>query len=169
MVLGIAPQDIVAQKQLERFSADDIDAQAPEKASLSVRGTEKGAGLGTRAAGAGQGRPARDGRKGFAFIGSQHHPEIGGQYWYVDLLLYHRRLRCHVAVDLKIGAFQPEHAGTMNFYPAALGDGERQLGDGTSIGLILRRERNRVVVDLAEALPSAGATRGVGRPLATRC
>jgi hypothetical protein len=87
--------------------------------------------------------------KGFAFIGSQHHLEIGGQDWYVDLLFYHRRLRCLVAVDLKIGAFQPEHAGKMNFYLAALDDRECQPGDGPSIGLILCRERNRVVVEYA--------------------
>ena len=62
--------------------------------------------------------------KGFAFVGSQHHLEIGGQDWYVDLLFYHRRLRCLVAVDLKIGAFQPEHAGKMNFYLAALDGAE---------------------------------------------
>ena len=87
--------------------------------------------------------------KGFAFVGSQHHLEIGGQDWYVDLLFYHRRLRCLVAVDLKIGAFQPEHAGKMNFYLAALDDTERQPGDGPSIGLILCRDRKRVVVEYA--------------------
>jgi predicted nuclease of restriction endonuclease-like (RecB) superfamily len=87
--------------------------------------------------------------KGFAFIGSQHHVEIGGQDRYVDLLFYHRRLRCLVAVDLKIGAFQPEHAGKMNFYLAALDDRERQPGDNPSIGLILCRDRNRVVVEYA--------------------
>jgi predicted nuclease of restriction endonuclease-like (RecB) superfamily len=87
--------------------------------------------------------------KGFAFVGSQHHLEIGGQDWYGDLLFYHRRLRCLVAVDLKIGAFQPEHAGKMNFYLAAGDDTERQPGDGPSIGLILCRERNRVVVEYA--------------------
>jgi len=48
-----------------------------------------------------------------------------------------------------IGAFQPEHAGKMNFYLAALDDTERQPGDGPSIGLILCRERNRVVVEYA--------------------
>jgi predicted nuclease of restriction endonuclease-like (RecB) superfamily len=87
--------------------------------------------------------------KGFAFVGSQHHLEVGGQDWYVDLLFYHRRLRCLVAVDLKIGAFQPEHAGKMNFYLAALDDTERLAGDSPSIGLILCRERNRVVVEYA--------------------
>jgi predicted nuclease of restriction endonuclease-like (RecB) superfamily len=87
--------------------------------------------------------------KGFAFIGSQHHLEIGGQDWYVDLLFYHRRLRCLVAVDLKIGAFQPEHAGKMNFYLAALDDRDREQDDNPSIGLILCRERNRIVVEYA--------------------
>lgn len=87
--------------------------------------------------------------KGFAFLGSQHHLEVSGQDWYVDLLFYHRRLRCLVAVDLKIGAFRPEHAGKMNFYLAALDDANRDPGDNPSIGLILCRERNRIIVEYA--------------------
>ena len=97
--------------------------------------------------------------KGFAFLGSQHHLEVGGQDWYVDLLFYHRRLRCLIAVDLKVGPFRPEHAGKMNFYLAALDDRERQPGDTSSIGLILCRERNRVVVEYA--LRSVGSPIGV--------
>ena len=87
--------------------------------------------------------------KGFAFIGSQHHLEVGGQDFYVDLLFYHRRLRCLVAVDLKTGAFRPEHAGKMNFYLAALDEAERHGDDNPSIGLILCRERNRIVAEYA--------------------
>ena len=87
--------------------------------------------------------------KGFAFVGSQHHLEVGGQDWCVDLLFHHRRLRCLVAVDLKMGAFQPEHAGKMNFYLAALDDQARESGENASVGLILCRERNRVVVGCA--------------------
>lgn len=87
--------------------------------------------------------------KGFAFVGSQHRLEVGGQDWYVDLLFYHRRLRCLVAVELKAGAFQPEHAGKMNFYLAALDDQAREPGENPSLGLILCRERNRVVVEYA--------------------
>ena len=87
--------------------------------------------------------------KGFSFIGSQHRLEIGGQEFYVDLLFYHRRLRCLVAVDLKTGPFQPEHAGKMNFYLAALDDLDREPGDNPSIGLILCREHNRIVVEYA--------------------
>jgi predicted nuclease of restriction endonuclease-like (RecB) superfamily len=95
--------------------------------------------------------------KGFSFIGSQHHLEVGGQDFYVDLLFYHRKLRCLVAVDLKTGPFQPEHAGKMNFYLAALDDRDREPGDNPSIGLILCRERNRVVVEYA--------LRGVDTPI----
>ncbi len=51
-----------------------------------------------------------------ALIGNQYHLEVGGQDFYLDLLFYHFRLRCFVVIDLKIGAFQPEDAGKMNFY-----------------------------------------------------
>ena len=58
---------------------------------------------------------------GFAFIGSQYHLEVGGQDFYLDLLFYHFRLRCFVTIDLKVGEFQPEYAGKMNFYLSAFG------------------------------------------------
>jgi len=99
--------------------------------------------------------------KGFSFVGSQHHLEVGGQDFYVDLLFYHRRLRCLVAVDLKLGPFQPEHAGKMNFYLAALDDRDREPGDNPSIGLILCREHNRLVVEYA--LRHVDAPIGVAR------
>src|SRR3984885_8546234 len=99
--------------------------------------------------------------KGFAFIANQHHLSIGDQDFYVDLLFYHRKLRCLVAVDLKIGPFVPEHAGKMNFYLAALDDHDREPGDNPSIGLILCRDRNRVVVEYA--LRGVDAPIGVAR------
>jgi predicted nuclease of restriction endonuclease-like (RecB) superfamily len=86
---------------------------------------------------------------GFAFVGNQHHLEVGGSDFYIDLLFYHLRLRCFVAIDLKTEAFQPEHAGKMNFYLAALDDLLRHASDGPSIGLILCKERNEVVVEYA--------------------
>lgn len=79
----------------------------------------------------------------------QHCLEVGGQDFYVDLLFCHRRLRCLIAVDLKMEPFQPEHAGKMNFWLAALDDRDREPGDGPSIGLILCREHNRLVVEYA--------------------
>lgn len=99
--------------------------------------------------------------KGFSFVGSQHRLEVGGQDFYVDLLFCHRRLRCLIAVDLKMGPFQPEHAGKMNFYLAVLNDRDREPGENPSIGLILCREHNRVVVEYA--LRHVDAPIGVAR------
>jgi predicted nuclease of restriction endonuclease-like (RecB) superfamily len=87
--------------------------------------------------------------KGFAFVGSQYHLEIGGQDYFLDLLFYHLRLRCYVAIDLKIEEFKPEFAGKMNFYLSAMDDLLRQSEDQPSLGLILCKERNRLIVEYA--------------------
>jgi predicted nuclease of restriction endonuclease-like (RecB) superfamily len=86
---------------------------------------------------------------GFAFVGSQYHLEVGGQDFYLDLLFYHLQLRCYVVLDLKIGEFQPEHAGKMNFYLAAVDDLLRHGDDQPSIGIILCKSRNRLVAEYA--------------------
>ncbi|HSN78056.1 MAG TPA: PDDEXK nuclease domain-containing protein [Anaerolineae bacterium] len=86
---------------------------------------------------------------GFAFVGNQYHLEVGGQDFYLDLLFYHFRLRCFVVIDLKIGAFQPEDAGKMNFYLSAVDDLLGGEQDQPAIGLILCREKNRVIVEYA--------------------
>lgn len=84
---------------------------------------------------------------GFAFIGRQARLVVGGEEFFMDLLFYHYRLRCFVVVELKAGAFRPEHAGKMNFYLAAVDDLLRQAEDRPSIGMILCRSKNRVVVE----------------------
>jgi predicted nuclease of restriction endonuclease-like (RecB) superfamily len=84
---------------------------------------------------------------GFAFVGSQYHLEVGGQDFYLDLLFYHLKLRCFVVIDLKVEEFKPEFVGKMNFYLSAADDHLRHPGDQPSIGLILCRERNRVIVE----------------------
>lgn len=86
---------------------------------------------------------------GFAFVGSQYRLQVGGQDYHLDLLFYHIRLKCYVAVELKVGSFKPEYAGKMNFYLSALDDRLRQEGNGPSIGLVLCKERNRVVAEYA--------------------
>jgi predicted nuclease of restriction endonuclease-like (RecB) superfamily len=53
---------------------------------------------------------------GFAFVGSQYRLQAGDEEFSIDLLFYHLRLRAYVVIDLKMGAFQPEFAGKMNFY-----------------------------------------------------
>ena len=87
--------------------------------------------------------------KGFAFVGSQYHLEIGGHDYYLDLLFYHLRLRCFVVIELKIEEFKPEFAGKMNFYLSAVDDLLRHPEDGPSIGIILCQGRNEVVVEYA--------------------
>ena len=85
----------------------------------------------------------------FAFLGSQYRLEIGNQEFFIDLLLYHRRLRCLVAVDLKVGAFQPEHVGKMQFYLAVLNDTVRLEDENPSIGIILCKSKDKTIVEYA--------------------
>jgi predicted nuclease of restriction endonuclease-like (RecB) superfamily len=85
----------------------------------------------------------------FAFIGSQFCLEVEGETFFVDLLLFHRRLRCLVAVELKIGKFEPGFIGKMQFYLAALDRQVRENGENPSIGIILCKEKNRTVVEYA--------------------
>ncbi|HEX8465544.1 MAG TPA: PDDEXK nuclease domain-containing protein [Abditibacterium sp.] len=87
--------------------------------------------------------------QGFAFMGSQHHLEVGGQDFYVDLLFYHHRLRCLVAIDLKIEDFAPSFVGQLGFYLAVLDDKVKHPQDGPTIGLLLCKNRNHIVVEYA--------------------
>jgi predicted nuclease of restriction endonuclease-like (RecB) superfamily len=87
--------------------------------------------------------------KGFAFVGSQYHLEVGDQDYYLDLLFYHLRLRCFVVVELKIEEFKPEFAGKMNFYLSAVDDQLRHKSDAPSIGIILCKGKNEVIVEYA--------------------
>ena len=84
---------------------------------------------------------------GFAFVGSQYPLEVGGQDFYLDLLFYHLRLRCFVVIDLKVSEFQPEFAGKMNFYLSAVDDLLRHPDDQPSIGIILCKTKNKVIVE----------------------
>jgi predicted nuclease of restriction endonuclease-like (RecB) superfamily len=87
--------------------------------------------------------------KGFALVGQQYHLDVGGEDYYIDLLFYHLHLRCYVVIDLKVVPFKPEFAGKMNFYLSAVDDRMRHRADQPSIGLILCKERNRLVVEYA--------------------
>ena len=86
---------------------------------------------------------------GFAFVGNQFRLDVGGDEFFIDILFYHLRLRCYVVVELKTGAFKPEYAGKLNFYLTAVDEQVRHADDAPSIGLLLCRERNRLVVEYA--------------------
>lgn len=86
---------------------------------------------------------------GFAFVGRQVHLEVGGEDFFLDLLFYHLKLRCYVVIELKAGAFKPEHTGQLGFYLSAV-DGEMKSEyDNPTIGLLLCRSKNKVVAEYA--------------------
>jgi len=85
----------------------------------------------------------------FAFVGSQYRLEVDGREFFIDLLLFHRRLRCLVAIELKVGEFQPEFVGKMQFYLTALDRQVREKGENPSIGIILCKEKHRTIVEYA--------------------
>lgn len=86
---------------------------------------------------------------GFCYIGNQHRLRLGNNEYYVDLLFYHRVLKCLVAIDLKTGRFRPEYAGKMDFYLDLLNETERASDDKPSIGIILCAERDRLEVEFS--------------------
>src|SRR4030066_371048 len=85
----------------------------------------------------------------FTFVGNQYRLEIEGQEFFIDLLLYHRQLRCLVAIELKVGAFRPEYAGKMQFYLSALNDRAKLPDENPSIGIILCKEKSHTIVEYA--------------------
>jgi predicted nuclease of restriction endonuclease-like (RecB) superfamily len=86
---------------------------------------------------------------GFCFVGRQYRLALGKKEYFVDLLFYHRFLKALVAFDLKIGEFEPEHAGKMDFYLNLLNEKERGPDDRPSIGIILCAEKDDVEVEFA--------------------
>lgn len=86
---------------------------------------------------------------GFAFVGRRVHLEVGGDDFYLDLLFYHLRLRRYVVLELKARAFQPGDVGQINLYRAAVDDLLRHPDDQPTIGLLLCRGKNKLVVEYA--------------------
>ena len=83
----------------------------------------------------------------FSFLGNQYHLNVADDDYYIDLLLFHRRLRCLIAIDLKIGEFKPEYAGKMQFYLTALDEMKKLADENPSIGIIICKSKNRTRVE----------------------
>lgn len=83
----------------------------------------------------------------FAFVGSQYRLEVSGTEYFIDLLLYHRKLKCLVAIELKVGKFIPEYVGKMQFYLSALDDLDKEENENPSIGIIICKSKNRTIVE----------------------
>lgn len=85
----------------------------------------------------------------FTFMGNQYRLTVDEEDLFVDLLFYHRRLRCLVAVELKSGKFKGSYAGQLNTYLSALDDLVRHPDENPSIGLILCKEKSDKMVEYA--------------------
>ena len=83
----------------------------------------------------------------FTFVGNQYKLNVEGNEYKIDLLLFHRRLQCLVAIDLKIGEFAPEHKGKMEFYLAVLNDTVKLPHENPAIGIIICKSKKRTVVE----------------------
>ena len=94
---------------------------------------------------------------GFAFLGNQYRVKANKKEYFIDLLFYHRRLKCLVAVELKAVAFQPEFAGKMNFYLNLLDTYVKEKDEHPSIGIILCANRDKFEVEFA--------LRGIDKPV----
>jgi hypothetical protein len=89
--------------------------------------------------------------RGFSFVGSQVPVTVtvDEQTFYIDLLFYHVRLHRYFVFELKVGAFQPEHAGKLGFYLAAVNRTMRTPIEGPSIGVLLCESRSGPMVEFA--------------------
>ncbi len=85
----------------------------------------------------------------FCFVGSEFPLQVGGRDFALDLLFFHRGLKCLVAVELKVERFEPEHLGKLNFYLEALDRDVRKAHENPSIGLLLCASKDAEVVEYA--------------------
>ena len=86
---------------------------------------------------------------GFCFVGRQYRLAVGQKEYFIDLLFYHRFLKALVAIELKVGSFEPEYAGKMDFYLNLLNAKEKAPDDNPSIGIILCAEKDDMVVEFS--------------------
>jgi predicted nuclease of restriction endonuclease-like (RecB) superfamily len=86
---------------------------------------------------------------GFAYVGKQVHIEVGGDDFFIDLLFYHLKLRCYIVIELKMGDFKPEHLGQLGFYLTAVDKQIKNDHDSASIGLLLCKNKNKIVAEYA--------------------
>lgn len=87
--------------------------------------------------------------KGFAFIGQQYKLTIGNRHYYIDLVFYHRILKCFVLIDLKTNAVKHKDIGQMNMYLGYFAKEENSIDDNPPIGIILSRSKDELLVEYA--------------------
>ncbi len=85
----------------------------------------------------------------FSFMGNQYRLEVDGKEFFIDLLLYNRRLQSMIAIELKIGEFQPEYKGKMDFYLNVLNETVKLPHENPAIGIIICKSKSRMIVEYA--------------------
>jgi predicted nuclease of restriction endonuclease-like (RecB) superfamily len=85
----------------------------------------------------------------YTFVGNQYKLDLDGKEYFIDLLLYHRKLKSLIAIELKATEFKPEFAGKMQFYLSVLDDKVKLEDENPSIGIIVCKSKNRTVVEYA--------------------
>lgn len=85
----------------------------------------------------------------FSFVGNQYRIEVDGKEYFIDLLLYNRRLQAMIAIELKIGEFQPEYKGKIEFYLNVLNDTVKLPHENPAIGIIICKSKSRMIVEYA--------------------
>ena len=87
--------------------------------------------------------------KDFTFVGNEYKVKVGNEDYYIDLLFYHRDLKCLVAFELKIDKFKPEYISKMDFYLEALDREYKKKDENPSVGVILCATKDEEVVEYA--------------------
>jgi uncharacterized protein (DUF433 family) len=82
----------------------------------------------------------------FTFTNTQYYVQANEEIFFVDLLLYHRQLKCLIAIDLKIGEFVPEYLNTIQLYLPALDDVSRLPDENSSIGILVCQSKDKTIV-----------------------
>lgn len=95
--------------------------------------------------------------RGFSFVGRQYHLTVDGDDYYIDILMYHLKLHCYVAVELKAVEFMPEFVSKLNFYISAVDEYVKAPEDKPTIGLLLCRTKSDTKAKFA--------LRGITQPL----
>jgi predicted nuclease of restriction endonuclease-like (RecB) superfamily len=85
----------------------------------------------------------------FCFVGSEYPVQVGGRDFALDLLFFHRGLNCLAAIELKVGRFEPEYLGKLEFYLEALDRDHRKAHENPSIGVLLCASKDSEVVEYA--------------------
>jgi len=87
--------------------------------------------------------------KGFALVGNNYHLPVKEGDYYVDMLFYNLRLRCYIAVELKIGKFKRECLGKLGFYLSLIDDSLKKKEDSSAVGIVLCKDEDKLIVQYA--------------------